>query len=78
MQKHISHLLLTNIMAITTRFTFISITAMHAQIFTIGAVLLLSRHILDIIVHFKSISVLRNTIVFSPCCENVEVQMGMC
>lgn len=77
-QKHISHLLLTNIMDVTTVFTFISLTGVYARIFTIDAVLLLSCHILDIILHFKSISVLRNTTVFSPCYENVEVQMGMC
>lgn len=63
-------------MDITTVFTFIPITRIYARIFTIDAVLLLSYHILD--THFKSVSVLRNTIVFSPCYENVEVQMGMC
>lgn len=65
-------------MDITTVFTFISKTGIYAWIFTNGAVLLLSWHILVIILCFKSISALRNTIVFSPCYENVEVQMGMC
>lgn len=65
-------------MDITTVFTFISKTGIYARIFIIDAVLLLSCHILVIILCFKSISVLRNAIVFSPCYENVEVQMGMC